>query len=61
MQGEQLSRVPKGFAGDHPAADLLRYKQFLYYVELAPEIASTKEIAATIGNTSAQLHSLLSF
>jgi uncharacterized protein (TIGR02453 family) len=49
MQGEQLSRVPKGFRCDHPAADLLRYKQFLYYVELAPEIASTQEIAATIG------------
>ncbi|HWC98993.1 MAG TPA: DUF2461 domain-containing protein [Candidatus Sulfopaludibacter sp.] len=49
MQGEQLSRAPKGFAPDHPAADLLRYKQFLFYVELGPEIASTKEIASIIG------------
>jgi len=49
MQGEQLSRIPKGFASDHPAADLLRHKQFLYYVELVPEIASTQEISATIG------------
>lgn len=49
MQGEQLSRIPKGFASDHPAADLLRHKQFLYYVELGPEIASTQEISATIG------------
>jgi uncharacterized protein (TIGR02453 family) len=41
MQGEALSRVPKGFPADHPAADLLRFKQFLYYVELPPEVALT--------------------
>jgi len=44
MQGEQLTRLPKGFSTDHPAADLLRYKQFLFYVELAPELATTSEI-----------------
>jgi uncharacterized protein (TIGR02453 family) len=26
MDGEQLTRVPKGFSADHPAADLLKYK-----------------------------------
>jgi len=41
LRGEQLSRVPKGFASDHPAADLLRFKQFILYVELPPEIATT--------------------
>jgi uncharacterized protein (DUF2461 family) len=44
MQGEQLTRVPKGFAAGHPAEDLLRYKQFLLYVELAPELATTPEL-----------------
>jgi uncharacterized protein (TIGR02453 family) len=44
MQGEQLTRVPKGFSADHPAADLLRYKQFLFYIELEPEIATTPEV-----------------
>jgi len=39
MQGEKLTRVPKGFACDHPAADLLRFKQFVLYVTLPPEIA----------------------
>ena len=43
MQGSQLTRPPKGFAAEHPAADLVRYKQFLFYVELAPEIESTAE------------------
>ena len=28
LQGEQLSRVPKGFAKDHPAEDLLRRRQW---------------------------------
>jgi uncharacterized protein (TIGR02453 family) len=29
MKGEQLKTTPKGFAADHEAIDLLRYKQFL--------------------------------
>ena len=41
VQGEQLTRVPKGYPCDHPAADLLRMKQYLLYVELAPEMAVT--------------------
>jgi uncharacterized protein (TIGR02453 family) len=41
MQGEQLARVPKGFCADHPAADLLRFKQFVLYVELPPGIATS--------------------
>ena len=44
VQGEQLSRVPKGFVKDHPAEDLLRFKQFLLYVELPPAIAVTPEL-----------------
>src|SRR5438034_10977421 len=27
LEGEQLSRVPRGFPADHPAAGLLRYKR----------------------------------
>ena len=29
LTGEQLTRVPTGYSKDHPAADYLRYKQFL--------------------------------
>jgi uncharacterized protein (TIGR02453 family) len=29
LTGEQLTRVPRGYDKDHPAADYLRYKQFL--------------------------------
>jgi uncharacterized protein (TIGR02453 family) len=29
LEGEQLKTAPKGYASDHEAIDLLRYKQFL--------------------------------
>jgi len=39
LEGDQLTRVPKGFPPTHPAADLLRYKQFLVSVTHPPERA----------------------
>jgi uncharacterized protein (TIGR02453 family) len=30
MQGDQVKTSPRGFAKDHPAIDLLRYKQFWF-------------------------------
>lgn len=44
MHGEQLARVPKGFPATHPAADLLRFKQYILYVTLPPELATTPEL-----------------
>jgi uncharacterized protein (TIGR02453 family) len=34
LQGESLQRIPKGFDAAHPAADLLKMKQWLYYTTL---------------------------
>ncbi|MBZ5593400.1 MAG: DUF2461 domain-containing protein [Acidobacteriia bacterium] len=48
MHGDQLSRVPKGFASDHPAADLLRYRQWLFYVMLNPALATTPKLLPEI-------------
>lgn len=44
MQGAQLSRVPKGFCADHPAADLLRFKQFLLFTTLDAAIITTPRL-----------------
>ena len=41
LSGDQLTRVPRGFAKDHPAADLLRYKQFLASRRFEPEQVTT--------------------
>ena len=48
LQGTQLSRVPKGFRCDHPAADLLRHKQWLFFVTLNPALATTPKLLAEI-------------
>jgi uncharacterized protein (TIGR02453 family) len=48
LHGEQLSRVPKGFPAEHPAADLLRYKQWLFYVMLEPALATTPKLFGEI-------------
>lgn len=44
LHGEQLTRTPKGFPADHPAADLLKFKRFILYVELPPELAATPKL-----------------
>jgi uncharacterized protein (TIGR02453 family) len=61
VHGERLSRVPKGFPADHPAAELLRYKQYFFYVTLPPEIALTHEIAGTIGKHFRAIASFMDF
>ncbi len=49
LHGEQLTRVPKGFGADDPAAEYLKYKQLYLYVELPPDLATSaaleKEVA----------------
>ena len=39
MSGDQLTRVPRGYPKDHPAADYLRHKQFLGFREYPAEFA----------------------
>ncbi len=44
LEGEQLSRVPRGFPADHPAADLLRFKYYILYKELPPSLATSPKL-----------------
>jgi uncharacterized protein (TIGR02453 family) len=39
LEGEQLTRVPRGFLKDHPAAEYLRFRQFLAGREYPAEFA----------------------
>jgi len=41
LEGDQLSRVPRGFPADHPAAELLRFKYYILYKELPPSLATS--------------------
>jgi uncharacterized protein (TIGR02453 family) len=48
MSGERLKRIPKGFSPDHPAADLLLYKQFLAGAQLDPKLVETPKFFAEL-------------
>ena len=61
LHGEQLSRVPKGFAKDHPAEDLLRFKMFLLYVELPAQLATTPELYTEVQRRFRALAPLVNF
>lgn len=38
MTGEQVSTAPRGYEKDHPAIDLLRYKQFILKLEFPDDV-----------------------
>jgi uncharacterized protein (TIGR02453 family) len=44
LHGEELTRPPKGFRADDPAIQLLKKKQWYFYVTLPPGIATTPEL-----------------
>jgi uncharacterized protein (TIGR02453 family) len=48
LQGDRLSRVPKGFCSEDPAADLLVFKSFLLFTTLPGEIAATPRLYAEV-------------
>jgi uncharacterized protein (TIGR02453 family) len=45
---ERLSRSPKGFPAEHPAADLFRQKRWGFSVSLAAETATKPDFAKTV-------------
>ncbi|MDX2154709.1 MAG: DUF2461 domain-containing protein [Bryobacteraceae bacterium] len=44
LQGEKLTRPPKGWPADHPAADLLKGKQWYFGVQLDIALATTPKL-----------------
>lgn len=61
LEGIQLSRVPRGFAPDHPAADLLRYKQYLAGRTLDPEKALQSDFYETVKKTYQEMVPFIRF
>jgi uncharacterized protein (TIGR02453 family) len=47
---ERLSRSPKGFPAEHPAAELYRQKRWGFGATLAPEMATKAEFAKMVAN-----------
>jgi len=44
LQGESLQRIPKGFAADHPAADLIKMKRWVFDTTLDPKLATSPKL-----------------
>ena len=61
VEGEQLSRVPKGFEASHPAADLLRFKQFLLFAQFPPDLAAGPELYGEIVKRFRAMRAFLEF
>jgi uncharacterized protein (TIGR02453 family) len=61
ISGEQLSRVPRGFPADHPAAEYLRFKQFLADRTLEAEHSLSPRFYKTVVETFRAMLPLLRF
>jgi uncharacterized protein (TIGR02453 family) len=48
LHGESVSRAPKGFDPDHPAADLIKRKHYLLDTQLDPKLATTPKLLGEI-------------
>ena len=48
LQGAKLQRMPKGFDPEHPAADLIKMKQWYWWVELDPKLATSRQLKSEI-------------
>jgi uncharacterized protein (TIGR02453 family) len=48
LEGSTVARVPKGFDAESPASDLLKMKQWLFWKELDPKLATSPKLRAEI-------------
>jgi uncharacterized protein (TIGR02453 family) len=61
LQGDTMTRVPRGFAKDHPAAAFLIYRQFLGYREEPAAMAASKDFYRQLVHTMKTIAPLVSF
>jgi len=61
LDGERLQRVPRGFPKDHPAAEYLKYRQFLAGAELPPTAATSPKFYGTLLDVFRQIVPLARF
>lgn len=61
MEGEQLSSAPRGYEKDHPAIDLLRYKQFLLTYEFSEKDMLSPNFASKVNDVFKKSRPFLNF
>lgn len=61
LQGEQLSRMPKGFPTDHPADGLLRHRQWYLEAILDIKLLTTPRLASELARRFESMTPFVSF
>jgi uncharacterized protein (DUF2461 family) len=61
LQGEQLSRMPKGFPVDHPAEGLLRQKQWYLESTLDIKLLTSSRLVPELAKRFALMAPLVEF
>jgi uncharacterized protein (DUF2461 family) len=61
LQGEQLSRMPKGFPVDHPAEGLLRQKQWYLESTLPVSVLTTPRVVPELAKRFAVMAPMVEF
>jgi uncharacterized protein (TIGR02453 family) len=61
LHGEQMTRVPRGYPNDHPAADYLRFRQFLAGREYPAEFAYDARFYSEVLKVFRQIAPLVRF
>jgi uncharacterized protein (TIGR02453 family) len=61
IQGERLTRVPRGFPADHPAAEYLRLKHYLGCREWPPDFATSESFWPELLGTFAAVMPLVRY
>lgn len=61
LQGDQLTRVPRGFVTGHPAEKYLKYRQFMAFREDAPALATAKNFYRQLRGTLETIAPLVRF
>lgn len=61
IDGEKLKRVPRGFPVDHPAAEYLKFRQFLAWREFPASLASSPRFYRSVLGVFRQLAPMIRF
>jgi uncharacterized protein (TIGR02453 family) len=61
MTGEQIISAPRGYAKDHPAIDLLRYKQFIFRHEFPDKVVCSPGFVSKVNDTFKKMRPFLDF
>lgn len=61
LEGEQLSRMPKGFCEDHPAESLLRHRQWYLESTLDAKVIASPKVVSEIARRFALMAPMVEF